>query len=408
MSGRPLHALLLPPAAGAGRLLDALAAALDGSGPAILPLDPALPPALVTDLLHAFTPATVETQDGAIRWRPDDDRQVAPGAGEDLPDGTAVVIATSGSTGEPKGVQLSAAALRASARASLDRIGAEPGTRWLCALPTSHIAGLGVLVRSLVSGTTPVVVDRLDPAQRDLAAFGCDYTSLVPAQLRRMLEVGAGVSAFGAILLGGAAIPSGLLAGARAAGAKVITTYGMSETCGGCVYNHVPLDGVQVRTAPDGRIQVTGPTLFSGYRNRPDLTELAIGGDGWFTTSDLGSVGPDGRLLVDGRADDMINTGGHKVSPHEVAAILETCSTVREATVFGEHDSQWGQRVTAVVVPASFSNPPRLEELRAAVQKRLPAYAAPRALFIVRAMPLLPSGKPDLAKLRVLRSKATT
>jgi len=129
MSGRPLHALLLPPATGAGRLLDALAAALDGSGPAILPLDPALPPARVTDLLHAFTPATVETQDGAIRWRPDDDRPVALGAGEDLPDGTAVVIATSGSTGEPKGVQLSAEALRASARASLDRIGAEPSTR---------------------------------------------------------------------------------------------------------------------------------------------------------------------------------------------------------------------------------------------------------------------------------------
>ncbi len=402
MSGRPLHAFLLPPAAGAGRLLDALAAALDGTGPAILPLDPALPQARVTDLLHAFTPATVETQDGAIRWRPDDDRQVAPGAGADLPDGTAVVIATSGSTGEPKGVQLSAGALRASARASLDRIGAQPGARWLCALPTSHIAGLGVLVRSLVSGTTPVVVDRLDPAQRDLAAFGCDYTSLVPAQLRRMLDVGAGVSAFGAILLGGAAIPSGLLAGARAAGAKVITTYGMSETCGGCVYNHLPLDGVGVRTAPDARIEITGPTLFSGYRNRPDLTEQAIGEDGWFTTSDLGSIGPDGRLMVGGRADNMINTGGHKVSPHDVAAILETCATVREATVFGEHDSQWGQRVTAVVVPASFSNPPRLEELRAAVQKRLPAYAAPRALFIVRAMPLLPSGKPDLAALRLL------
>lgn len=402
MSGRPLHALLLPPAAGAGRLLDALAAALDGTGPAILPLDPALPPARVTDLLHAFTPATVETQDAAIRWCPDDDRPAAPGAGEDLPDGTAVVIATSGSTGEPKGVQLSAEALRASARASLDRIGAQPGARWLCPLPTSHIAGLGVLVRSVVSGTTPVVVDRLDPAQRDLAAFGCDYTSLVPAQLRRMLDVGAGVSAFGAILLGGAAIPSGLLAGARAAGAKVITTYGMSETCGGCVYNHLPLDGVGVRTAPDGRIEITGPTLFSGYRNRPDLTELAIGEDGWFTTSDLGNIGPDGRLMVGGRADDMINTGGHKVSPNDVAAILETCATVREAAVFGEPDSQWGQRVTAVVVPASFSNPPRLEELRAAVQKRLPAYAAPRALFIVRAMPLLPSGKPDLAALRLL------
>jgi o-succinylbenzoate---CoA ligase len=401
MSERPLHALLLPPAAGAGRLLDALAAALEGTGPAILPLDPALPPARVNDLLHAFTPATVETEDGAIRWRPDDARQVPPGAGEDLPDGTAVVIATSGSTGEPKGVQLSADALRASARASLDRIGAQPGIRWLCPLPTSHIAGLGVLVRSLVSGTTPVVVDRLDPAQRNLAAFGCGYTSLVPAQLRRMLDAGAGLSAFGAILLGGAAIPSGLLAGARAAGAKVITTYGMSETCGGCVYNHLPLDGVKLRTTPDGRIQVTGPVLFSGYRNRPDLTD-AVMDTGWYTTSDLGTISPDGRLSVVGRADDMINTGGHKVSPHEIAAILETCSTVREAAVFGEHDSQFGQRVTAVVVPASFASPPRLEELRAAVQKRLPAYAAPRALFIVRAMPLLPSGKPDLAALRLL------
>ncbi|MBO0818311.1 MAG: AMP-binding protein, partial [Actinobacteria bacterium] len=198
MAGRPLHALLLPPAAGAGRLLDALAAALDGSGPAILPLDPGLPPARVADLLNAFTPATVETPDGEKRWRPDDSRPAVPGAGADLPDDTAVVIATSGSTGEPKGAQLSAGALLASARASLDRIGARPGARWLCPLPTSHIAGLGVLVRSLVSGTAPVVVDRLDPAQRDLAAFGCGYVSLVPAQLRRMLDAGAGLPAFGA------------------------------------------------------------------------------------------------------------------------------------------------------------------------------------------------------------------
>ena len=408
MAGRPLHALLLPPAAGAGRLLDALAAALDGSGPAILPLDPGLPPARVDDLLHAFTPATVETHDGARRWCPDDSRPAAPVAGDDLPDGTAVVIATSGSTGERKGVQLSAGALRASARASLDRIGADPGARWLCPLPTSHIAGLGVLVRSLVTGTAPVVVDRLDPAQRNLAAFGCGYVSLVPAQLRRMLDVGAGVSAFGAILLGGAAIPSGLLTGARAAGARVITTYGMSETCGGCVYNGLPLDGVRLRTAPDGRIQIAGPVLFSGYRNRSDLTGSAVDEEGWFTTSDLGKIGPEGRLSVDGRADDMINTGGHKVSPHDIAAILESCPTVREAAVFGEPDSQYGQRVTVAVVPASFGDPPRLEELRAAVQKRLPAYAAPRALIIIRAMPLLPSGKPDLAKLRGLRSNATT
>jgi O-succinylbenzoic acid--CoA ligase len=399
MAGRPLHALLLPPAAGAGRLLDALAAALDGSGPAILPLDPGLPSARVADLLRAFTPATVETLDGEERWRPDDLSAAAPGTGADLPDGTAVVIATSGSTGEPKGAQLSADALLASARASLDRVGARPGTRWLCPLPTSHIAGLGALVRSIVSGTAPVVVDRLDPAQRNLAAFGCEYVSLVPAQLRRMLEAGAGLPAFRAILLGGAAIPSGLLTGARAAGARVITTYGMSETCGGCVYDGLPLDGVRVRTARGGRVQITGPVLFTGYRNRPDLTEQAFDG-GWFTTSDLGEVDQAGHLLVHGRLDEMINTGGHKVAPSEVAAILETCPSVREAAVFGEPDSHWGERVTAVVVPASFANPPHLEELRTAVRRKLPAYAAPRALLIVRAMPLLPSGKPDLATLR--------
>ena len=402
MAGRPLHALLLPPAAGAGRLLDALAAALDGSGPAILPLDPGLPPARVADLLHAFTPATVETQDGTGRWRPDASRPAAPGSGADLPDGTAVVIATSGSSGEPKGVQLSAGALRASARASLDRIGADPGARWLCPLPTSHIAGLGVLVRSLVTETVPVVVDGLDPAQRNLAVFGCGYVSLVPAQLRRMLDVGASVSAFGAILLGGAAIPPGLLAGARAAGARVVTTYGMSETCGGCVYNGLPLDGVRLRTAPDGRIQIAGPVLFSGYRNRSDLTGSAVDEEGWFTTSDLGKIGPDGRVSIGGRADEMINTGGEKVSPTEVAAILEGCPGVREAIVFGEPDSQYGQRVTAVVVPTRLSSPPRLQELRAAVRRTLPAYAAPRALLVVPAMPLLPSGKPDLAALRGL------
>jgi O-succinylbenzoic acid--CoA ligase len=173
----------------------------------------------------------------------------------------------------------------------------------------------------------------------------------------------------------------------------------MSETCGGCVYNGLPLDNVQVRTAPGGRIQITGPVLFSGYRNRPDLTEQALD-DGWFTTSDLGEVSETGHLSVHGRADEMINTGGHKVAPTEVAAILESVPSVREAAVFGEPDSHWGERVTAVVVPASFSTPPRLEELRDAVRRKLPAYAAPRALLIVRAMPLLPSGKPDLATLR--------
>jgi o-succinylbenzoate---CoA ligase len=399
MAGRPLHALLLPPAAGAGRLLGALAAALDGTGPAILPLDPALPPARVTDLLQAFSPTVVETEDGSVRWRPASDVRTPAGSRHELPHEVAVVIATSGSTGEPKGVQLSAAALVHSAQASLRRLGASPGQRWLCPLPTSHIAGLGVLVRSLVTGMDPVVTDRLGPAE--LAAPGCAFVSLVPTQLRRLLDAGADLTAFRAILVGGAAAPAGLLAGARAAGARVVTTYGMSETCGGCVYDGVPLDGVSVRTGVGGRIRIGGPVVFSGYRNRPDLTAAAVD-DGWFVTSDVGELASDGTLTVHGRADEMINTGGEKVAPAEVAAILAECPGVREAAVFGEPDPQWGERVTAAVVPTDPAAPPTLTDLRAAVRHRLASYAAPKALILVPELPLLPSGKPDLAALRSL------
>jgi O-succinylbenzoic acid--CoA ligase len=397
MPGRPLHALLLSPAGGAGRLLAALSAALDGSGPAILPLDPRLPPARIEALLDAFAPGTVETPEGvAARHRP-------PAAGSrsqsELPADVAVVIATSGSTGEPKGVQLSATALVHSATASLHRLGARPGDRWLCPLPTSHIAGLGVLVRSLVAGTVPMVTDRLDPAARDLGVFGCRFTSLVPTQLRRLLDAETDLTTFRAILVGGAAVPGGLLAAARSSGARVVTTYGMSETCGGCVYDGVPLDGVTVRTAPGGRLQIAGPVVFSGYRNRPDLTAAVLAGN-WFATTDLGDVAADGRVTVHGRADEIINTGGEKVSPTQVAAVLEEHPAVREAAVFGEPDPTWGERVTAVIVPTDPAAPPTLAALRSAVGQHLPRYAAPQSLILVAAIPQLPSGKPDPAALR--------
>ncbi len=402
MTGRPLHALLLPPADAVGRLLDALAAALDGSGPAILPLDPRLPRARVAALLEAFAPAAVETSGGTERWRPTDAGRAAGPAGRgEVPPGVAVVIATSGSTGEPKGVQLSATALLHSARASLDRIGARAGDRWLCPLPVSHVSGLGVLVRSLVIGTTPVVVERLDPAEPDLAALGCAHASLVPTQLRRLLVARADLAALRTILLGGAPAPSGLLTSARAAGARVITTYGMSETSGGCVYDGVPLTGVSVRTSAEGGIQIAGPVLFSGYRLRPGLTRQTMAGD-WFVTSDLGSLDGSGRLAVHGRADEMIITGGEKVAPGEVAAALEACPGVKEALVIGEPDPEWGERVTAVVVPEDPAAPPALPALRAAVTRRLPHFAAPRALVLVAEVPLLSSGKPDLAALREL------
>lgn len=402
MTTRPLHAVLLPPADAAGRMLEALAAALDGTGPAILPLDPDLPRPRLTAMLDAFAPSVIESAEGLER-----NASAPPG---DLPAGgvgpdTALVIATSGSTGQPKGTELSAAALLASASASLRRIGAIEGERWLCCLPAFHIAGIQVLVRSLLAGADPVVVSRLEPGT--LAASGCAHVAVVPTQLRRLVDAGDDLTAAATVLLGGAAPGAGLVGAARAAGARVVTTYGMSETCGGCVYDGVPLDDVSVGIGADGRIRIAGPVLFSGYRLRPNLTAAARDGR-WFVTSDLGAFGPSGELLVRGRADDVINTGGEKVVAAEVEAVLGSCAGVREAAVVGQPDPEWGEVVTAVVVPADPSAPPLLADVRAHVRARLPGYAAPAALVLVPELPMLPSGKPDRAALRATAAGPVT
>jgi o-succinylbenzoate---CoA ligase len=382
----------------------ALAAALDGSGPAILPLDPALPDAALARMIDALAPSAIVTGEGTRSLSPAAARQGAAGVAED----TALVIATSGSTGVPKGVELSAAALTASASASLRRIGAGPGERWLCCLPTFHIAGLGVLVRSLVSGSDPVITARASPEA--IAAGDCAHVSLVPTQLRRLLEAGCGPGGVRTVLLGGAAASGDLLAAAGEAGWPVVTTYGMSETCGGCVYDGVPLDGVSAvpqdgdgtdadGTDADGTVVISGPVLFSRYRLQPDLTAAVLAG-GRFRTADLGYLAPDGRLVIRGRADDVINTGGEKVVPGEVEAVLGTSPGVADVVVVGVPDAQWGEQVTAFVVPADAARPPDLDQLKAIVRQALSAHAAPRKVFVMPAFPLLPSGKPDRAALR--------
>jgi O-succinylbenzoic acid--CoA ligase len=368
-----LHAVLLDNAvADVDQLAGPLARALDGTGPAILPLDATLPASRLRQLTDA----------------------IAPDAG--VADDTAVIIVTSGSTGEPKGVELSAAALCHSARASLARLGAADARNaggWLCCLPVTHVAGLQVLVRSLLSSSERTVAPTLTATA--LAESGCSYVSVVPTQLVRLLDEPGGAAAlaeFAAVLVGGAAAPAGLLDRARAAGVRAVTTYGMSETCGGCVYDGVPLDGVTVRAAGDGLLRISGPVLMNRYRGGPDLGDE-------FVTADLGYV-RDGRVVVRGRADDVINTGGHKVVPGEVAAVLESCPGVLEVVVVGRADPKWGQRVTAVVVPADPDDPPSLELLRIHVSKRLPRYACPSEVVLTRAIPVLASGKPDLASLK--------
>lgn len=384
---RPLHAVLVPGVAGAASLIEPLSAALDGSGPAILPLDAGLPRARRDELMDAFGAEAVREAGGETKIR---------SGGKGVSPETAVIIGTSGSTGKPKGVELSAAALLASARASLARCGAGAGDRWLVCLPVTHVAGLQVLVRSLAAGTEPVIAPEASAAA--LATSGCAHVSIVPTQLRRLMDDPAGPAAlakFTSVLVGAAATPPALLEAARAAGVNVLTTYGMSETCGGCVYDGVPLDGVTVRSDDEGRLRISGPVLMNGYYGQPSPLE-----DGEFVTSDLGHVTADGRVVIRGRADDVINTGGHKVIPGEVAGVLATCPGVKDVVVVGRPDPEWGERVTAVAVPADPAQPPSLELVRNHVRERLPRYACPSELVLTESIPVLPSGKPDLAALR--------
>ncbi|WP_100500492.1 o-succinylbenzoate--CoA ligase [Geodermatophilus chilensis] len=362
----PRHLTLVPAPADPLALLPQLRAALDGAAPlAVLPAGP---------------PATVAAARAVLR------------ADEPLEDGADLVVVTSGSTGGGRGVLLPAAAVRASAEATLRRLGG-PGA-WLLALPVSAIAGLQVLCRSILGGTDPAVRVPGEPLAAAVARLppGRRYTALVPTQLRRYLDAEAGaLRAFDAVLVGGAATDPGLLTRARAEGVAVVTTYGMTETAGGCVYDGEPLDGVRVRVTEG--IELAGPVLALGYRLDPEGTAAAFA-HGWFRTRDAGALDDDGRLTVYGRLDDVVVTGGVNVAPQAVEAVLRQHPDVADAVVFGRPDEEWGQRVVAAVVPAPGADPD-LAALRPWVTERLGGPAAPRELHRIAVVPTLHTGKPD-------------
>ena len=226
------------------------------------------------------------------------------------------------------------------------------------------------------------------------------YTSLVPTQVVRLArsdEGRAALASFDAVLVGGAALPDlGL-------DANLISTYGATETCGGCVYDGVPLDGVEVSTSDDGRVRVAGATLADGYADG-DNSAFATDPDGtrWFLTPDSGAWDGE-RLTIEGRADDVIITGGLKVHPARVERALESLPYVAEAAVAGIPDAEWGHKVTAWVVPATASGPlPSLSDVRAALASQLEPHELPRALSETGELPRTPGGKIDRRALRVL------
>lgn len=303
------------------------------------------------------------------------------------PAGTAVV-GTSGSTGEPKRVVLRRDALVAAARAAEERLGF--AATWHLALDPRYVAGLMVLVRGLLG-------DGVAEAGPDLATLrpreGRNAVSLVATQLYRALTspgTTRALAAFDAVLVGGAALAPGLRARAEAAGIRVIETYGMSETCGGVVWDGVPLPGVDVRLGERGRVELAGPTVFSGYLGRPDLTAEVLS-DGAVRTGDRGHLAPDGRLVVDGRLDDVVQSGGVNV---DLAAVRAAAAALDpETAVLAVDDEEWGARVVLVATGGT------LDDWRDRLRPALPAVCLPRRLVVVDRIPRGPGGKPDRAAL---------
>jgi O-succinylbenzoic acid--CoA ligase len=357
-----------------------------GAGAAILPVDHRLPQPEVDRLLDAARPTAVANDDGTLARR-DDGEPVAPDV--------RLVMATSGTSAAPKLVELTQRALTAAVTSSAARIGATTDDPWICCLPVAHMGGMLVLLRAVVLGA-PVRVHAgfdTDDISREAAA-GARFTSLVPTALRRLLDAGVDLSGFGAILIGGARIDASLLDRAGVAGARVVRTYGMTETCGGCVYDGVPLDGTEVRIDPnDGQVLLRGPTLMRGYRRGAEAASEAFDPEGWLRTGDAGSI-RGGTLTVHGRLDDLIVTGGENVWPSRVEDALRTHPGVGDVRVEGRPDATWGQRVVAIIVPADPGEPPPLEALRDHVASTLPRYAAPRDVIFVTELASTTSGKP--------------
>ena len=338
-------------------------------GDAVFPLDRRLPTSAQRSLLERFGVATVISEDG----------ESTLSDGQPVEQGDALVVATSGSSGPPKGAVLTHPSIEASARATSERLEVTTDDHWLACLPLAHIGGLSVVTRSLVIGTALTVIDGFDATAVDRSE--ATLVSLVSTALRRIDS-----SRFRHIVLGGARPPADRPP-------HCIATYGLTETGSGVIYNGQPLDGVAVDIR-EGEVHLKGPMLLRCYRDGSS----PFTNDGWLPTGDLGFLRDDGSLHVEGRRGDVINSGGEKVWPEDVERQLTLHPDVVDVAVVGTPDHEWGHIVTALVVTER--DDVELEELRDFCRDQLPGYALPRQVKFVAQIPRTALGKVRRSELR--------
>jgi len=363
------------------------------AGAAVLPLDARLTARERRAIVDLARPASVITAD---------DETVFADPAPPEPDRVGLVVATSGTAGRPKLVELSRPAVAAAVGLSFAALGStsggvalEPAEPWVCCLSPAHIGGMLVLMRHIVFGTPVTVLDRIGPDPEDPARAVPQgaHVALVPTMLHRLLRSGADLSGFGIVLIGGAAVDSALVRAAAERGIRVVSTYGLTETCGGIAYDGRLFDDTGARIDATGGVQIHGPTLMEGYRHDPAATAVAFTLDGWLRTGDTGALESDGRLRIDGRSDEAIRTGAETVWPHEVEDALRQHPKVSEIAVAGRPHEEWGQQVVAFVVPVSGGDPPTLEELRQHGAERIARFKLPRAVVSMTELPRTVSGK---------------
>jgi o-succinylbenzoate---CoA ligase len=361
-------------------------------GAAILPLDARLTDRDRRVIVDLAGPASVVTADDEVLFA-----DPVP----DEPGRVGLVMATSGTGGDPKLVELPRAAIAAALECSFAALGhaagqrLEPSEPWVCCLSPAHIGGMLVLLRHVVSGAPVTVLERvgLDSVDPLHGVPAGAHIALVPTILRRLVAAGVDLSRFGIMLVGGAEIDAGLTEQVARLGGRAVSTYGLTETCGGIAYDGRLFEGTYARIGAAGSVELRGPTLMDGYRHDPAATATAFTLDGWLRTGDAGELQADGRLRVDGRSDEAIRTGAETVWPQEVEEALRGHAKVTDVAVAGRPHPEWGQQVVAFVVPTAGDDPPSLEELRTYAAERIARFKAPREVVLVSEIPRTASGK---------------